>query len=192
VIRDANFIDDVADAIDGGAAVVQYRDKGGDPELRATQAAALAGLCAFQDTLFLINDDVELAQSCQADGVHLGRDDPPLLQARDLLGEDAVIGISCYNDLERACAAEQAGASYVAFGSFYPSDVKPDAVRTNIELLRQAKNLLRIPVVAIGGITPDNAPELVAAGADAIAVITGVFGQPDIQAAARSYAELFK
>jgi len=192
VIPESRFVDDVTDAIEGGAAVVQYRDKGGDVELRAAQAAALAGLCAFQDTLFIVNDDMELAHSCQADGVHLGRDEPQVQKARELLGGSAVIGVSCYNDLERACAAEQAGASYVAFGSFYASSVKPDAVRADVELLRKAKNILRIPVVAIGGITPDNAPELVAAGADALAVITGVFGQQDVQAAARRYADLFK
>ncbi len=126
-----------------------------------------------------------------ADGVHLGRDDGDPIAARRRLGADAIIGVSCYDDLALAQAAERAGASYVAFGSFFPSATKPHAVRASVELLSAARDSLRIPAVAIGGITPQNGELLIAAGARMLAVVTGVFAQPDLAAAARAYASLF-
>lgn len=178
-------------AIAGGARLVQFRDKGGDNATRLQQAQALAALCREQNVVFIINDDVALAATVAADGVHLGRDDPDLGSARERLGEETLIGVSCYNEIERAREAGRTGADYVAFGSFYPSNTKPEAVRASAALLRQAKEELHLPVVAIGGITPENGAELVAAGADALAVITGVFGAENIQEAAEQYTRLF-
>jgi len=179
-------------AISGGAAVVQYRDKGADAAQRLAQARALAHLCRDRGVPFIVNDDVSLAREAGADGVHLGRDDPSPAAARRMLGREAIIGVSCYNDLSMAIEAQQQGADYVAFGAFFASPTKPHAVRADRSLLRRAKARLSVPVVAIGGITPQTAPELIAAGADAVAVIHGVFGQPDPAQAARNYERLFR
>lgn len=181
----------VAAAIEGGARVIQYRDKTGDPARRLVDARALAKLCRSLGVLFLINDDVALVRIAGADGVHLGRNDLPLADARAALGPRAVIGVSCYNELARAETAALGGADYLAFGSFFPSRVKPYAVRANPELLREARSRFDQPLVAIGGITPENGGSLIEAGADALAVIYGVFGQADIRAAAQRYARLF-
>jgi len=177
----------VDDAITGGARIIQYRDKHADPKT----AAVLAGLCRSRGVLFLVNDDPALAARVDADGVHLGQDDPDLATARALLGTDRIIGISCYNELDRARAAVRSGADYVAFGSFFPSAIKPRAVRAEPELLRAARAELAVPIVAIGGITPDNGAQLVEAGADALAVINAVFGAHDIAGAAKRFARLF-
>lgn len=182
----------VAAALRGGARVVQYRDKGTDAQRRTEEAAALVALCAAHDAQLIVNDDVELAAAVGAAGVHLGRDDPQLHAARRRLGVAAIIGVSCYNQLTRAEAAAAQGADYVAFGRFFPSRTKPDAVAATPELLSAARRALALPLVAIGGITPDNGAQLLAAGADLLAVIHGVFGQPDIEAAARRFAELFR
>ena len=139
----------------------------------------------------IVNDDVALAAAVEAAGVHLGHNDAAPAAARDLLGPRAIIGVSCYNRLDLALAARDQGADYVAFGSFFPSSTKPLAVRADIDLLRRARRELRLPLVAIGGITPENGAVLVGAGADMLAVVTGVFGAPDPQAAARAYARLF-
>jgi len=181
----------VARAVLGGARVVQYRDKGPDWGRRRTEATALATLCRDAGIPLIINDDVELAAAVAADGVHLGRDDADPRAARQHLGPDAIIGVSCYDRLDLALAAERAGASYVAFGSFFPSPTKPGAVRPEPGLLTQARRTLRLPLVAIGGITPQNAGALIAAGANLVAVITGVFAAPDVAAAARAYSRLF-
>jgi len=191
-LDETRLIGAVEQAIAGGARVVQYRDKTRDAHARLRQAGALCRLCRTQGVCFLVNDDVELAAESGADGVHLGRDDPPLAEARARLGPDKLIGVSCYNELARATAAEAAGADYVAFGSFFPSRTKPQAVRARPGLLRRARAALHVPVVAIGGITPENGAALVAAGADLLAAIDGVFVQPDIRAAAQRYAELFR
>ena len=182
----------VEQAIHGGARLVQYRDKSDDSVARRAQAEELAKLCRRYGIPLLINDDIQLAVSVGADGVHLGREDESLASARELLGEQALIGVSCYNQLSRAREAEAAGADYVAFGSFFPSTTKPDAVSAQIALLREARATLTLPVVAIGGITPENGAELIAAGADALAVITGVFASDDIATAASRYARLFE
>jgi thiamine-phosphate pyrophosphorylase len=181
----------VAQAIAGGARVIQYRDKSGDPIKRLGEAEALNRLCRAHGVPLLINDDVGLAQQVGAAGVHLGRDDASVAQARVRLGADAIIGVSCYNDFARAERAAAAGADYVAFGSFFPSPTKPEAVRADLVLLQRARRELAIPAVAIGGITPENGRALIDAGAAMLAVITGVFGQPDIRAAARAYSRLF-
>jgi thiamine-phosphate pyrophosphorylase len=196
-IADTRYLDDarllpaVGAAIAGGARVIQYRDKKHSAAERARHAGELATLCRRHDVLFIVNDDVTLAKETQADGVHLGREDVPLAEARKLLGAQAIIGVSCYNELARAEQAAVQGADYVAFGRFFPSRTKPQAVQAGLDLLREAKKKLHIPVVAIGGITPENGAALIAAGADALAVIEGVFGQADVRAAAGRYARLF-
>jgi len=182
----------VEQAILGGARLLQYRDKSDSIPRRRQQAQALSELCRAHAVPLLINDDAALAAEVGAAGVHLGKDDMDLATARRLLGAGAIIGISCYNRLELALAAAKAGADYVAFGSFFPSLIKPTEVRADPDLLRQAKALLPLPVVAIGGITPANGKALIAAGADYLAVITGVFGQADSRAAAQAYTRLFE
>lgn len=177
-------------ALRGGAAVLQYRDKSADAERRHDEAAALLDLCRRHRVPLIINDDVELAAATASDGVHLGEHDGALAAARQRLGPAALIGISCYDSLDRARAAAAAGADYLAFGAFHPSPTKPAARRATADLLVAAKPL-ELPLVAIGGITPDNAPALIAAGADFVAVISGVFGVADPEAAASRYATLF-
>ena len=179
-------------AIRGGARLIQYRDKSSDKVRRMSEARMLAGLCRDHGTRFIVNDDVELALESGADGVHLGREDTDIAVARVRLGPRALIGVSCYDSLERAVAAAQAGADYVAFGSFYASGSKPGAVRVPLTLLTEARKHLGVPLCAIGGITPENGAALVAAGADMLAVIRGVFAAEDVKSAARDYARLFE
>ena len=185
------MIEQVSLAIDGGAVLIQYREKHLVREERGREARALARLCHERNIPLIINDDIELAAVCDAAGVHLGQDDAPVSRARRRLGRRAIIGVSCYNQLERARTAVGTNASYVAFGRFFPSKTKPGAVQALPALLMQARREIKLPIVAIGGITPENGAELVHAGADLLAVIHGVFGQPDIRAAARAYAALF-
>ena len=182
----------VGQAVQGGVRILQYRDKGPDPSRRAWEVTDLVNLCHTLGVPLIVNDDVALAHQTGAGGVHLGRDDPGVAQAREILGEQAIIGVSCYNRLEQAIEAQQAGADYVAFGRFFPSVTKPDAVRAGAGLLREASRRLSIPIIAIGGITPENGASLIEAGADALAVVHGVFGQDDITAAAARYAALFE
>lgn len=179
-------------AIRGGARLVQYRDKSSDTTRRRQEARTLAGLCRDHGAGFIVNDDVELALESGADGVHLGRDDVALATARVRLGPRALIGVSCYDSLERAVAAAHAGADYVAFGSFHASATKPGTVRAPLGLLTEARRQLGIQVCAIGGITPDNGAVLLAAGAHMLAAIRGVFAEKDVRVAAENYARLFK
>jgi thiamine-phosphate pyrophosphorylase len=181
----------VAQAIDGGAAVIQYRDKSGDARRRLTQARALAGLCQARGALLIVNDDVALAADSGADGVHLGRDDSTVAAARRRLGDTAIIGVSCYNRLALAQQAVEQGADYLAFGRFFTSQTKPDAVQADSTLVVEAKRRWTLPVAVIGGITPYNAAALLAAGADMLAVVRGVFAAADVRAAASAYAALF-
>lgn len=196
-ITDALLIPDdrltaaVEQAILGGARLIQYRDKSRDAMRRLAQARALNALCQRHAVPLIVNDDVELAVQIGAAGVHIGRDDPALVTARARLGETALIGVSCYDRLDLALDAERVGADYVAFGAVFPSPTKPTEIRAPLDLLREARAALRVPIVAIGGITPDNAPLLLAAGVDALAVVSAVFAQSDIQAAARRFAVLF-
>ncbi len=188
----ASLLAGVAAAIDGGASALQYRNKSASPSLRLRQGALLLDLCRSRGIPLIINDDVELALALDADGVHVGVDDGPLPCARRKLGREKILGASCYRELEGAIAAQSAGADYVAFGSFFASRVKPGAVRAPLSLLREAKRRLNVPIVAIGGITLDNAPSLIAAGADSIAVITAIFAAADVRAASRDFAVLFQ
>jgi thiamine-phosphate pyrophosphorylase len=181
----------VALAIDGGARLIQYRDKSADQRLRRQQAGALAQLCRERAVRLIINDDVALAADCGADGVHLGRDDTGAAAARRVLGDRAIIGVSCYNRLELARQAVDQGADYLAFGRFFASHTKPDAVQADTSLISTAKRRWSLPVAVIGGITPYNAAALLAAGADMLAVVRGVFAGEDVRAAAAAYAALF-
>ncbi len=178
-------------ALAGGVRIVQYRDKSGETQRRHDEATRLAHLCHEQGALLLINDDTELALAVGADGVHLGQSDTPLAVARDQLGPGRLIGVSCNNRLDRALTAQQAGADYVAFGRFFPSTTKPDAPQAELALLEQARPQLELPIAAIGGITPDNAAQLHTAGADMLAVVNALFGQSDIEAAARRLSRCF-
>lgn len=191
LIPDDRFAERVEAALRGGARIVQYRDKRGDVPLRERLAREVVRLCREHGALSIINDDVELAARVGADGVHVGREDAALGHARNRLGPGAVIGVSCYNRLELALEAAAEGADYVAFGSFFPSRVKPQAVSASMDLLREARKKLSLPLCAIGGITADNAAPLVEAGADMLAVISDVFAAADVEAAARRYAPLF-
>jgi thiamine-phosphate pyrophosphorylase len=181
----------VSAAIAGGARFVQYRNKIASRALQLEQARALKGLCDSAGASLIINDCVEVAVEVDAAGVHLGADDSDVGQARAALGAGKLIGVSCYNRLELARAAESGGADYVAFGSFFPSRVKPGAVHAPLELLGEARRDVHVPVVAIGGITIANAPPLVDAGANALAVISALFDAPDVSAAARSFSALY-
>lgn len=186
------LIQKVNAAIAGGARFIQYRNKTATPDLRLEQARALKSLCKRGGASLIINDHVELALAVGADGVHLGAEDESAHEARQALGPDRLIGVSCYNKFELAIAAERRAADYVAFGSFFPSRVKPDAVHASVDLLKRAKRELKIPVAAIGGITIENAGELVAAGADALAVISALFGACDVTSTARRFVALYE
>ena len=185
-----DLLDVVALALAGGARLLQYRDKSADKARRHAETVALRQLCTIHAVPLIINDDVALAHAVAADGVHLGRDDDDIAAARAVLGENAIIGVSCYDSLTRAQMAARAGASYIAFGAFFASPTKPLAPHAPIDLLRQSA-ALGVPRVAIGGITPDNAASLVEAGADYLAVISAVFGAADVRAAARRFAHLY-
>ncbi len=182
------IINEVSAAIKGGAVIVQYRDK--NPIDALFLGRELVKICHQHNVPLLINDDIELASLIGADGVHLGREDGAVIQARNLLGSDAIIGVSCYDFVEQAITAQAQGATYAAFGRFFPSSSKPLAAPAHIETLRLAKRALTIPIVAIGGILPDNGGQLLAAGADLLAVIGGVFDDQPEQSA-RAYQALF-
>lgn len=186
----AELLRKVRQVLLGGAQVVQYRNKLADAQLRFEQAGALRALTREFGVPLIVNDDAELARRVDADGVHLGGTDGSVAAARALLGAEKVIGVSCYNRAPLAFEAAQQGADYVAFGAFFPSGVKPDAVQASPELLQQARRELNVPIVAIGGITVQNGAQLLEAGADALAVISAVFAATDIQGAARQFADL--
>ena len=188
IVDTAILIARVGAALAGGASAIQYRSKTMDVSLKHAQAEALARVIAARGGLFIVNDDAALAAAVDADGVHLGEDDGSIAAAREILGPERIIGISCYDQFKLAEAAVAAGADYVAFGSFFASSVKPDARRADVALLGRGA-ALKVPVVAIGGITAENAGELKRAGADAVAVISAVFDAPDVEAAARAIAD---
>ena len=186
VLQDAEL------ALKGGARILQFRDKTTDWNTQLQLAKKLCKLCSQYKATFIINDDIELAKQSNADGIHLGKDDVALENARKELGTNAIIGISCYNSLERAQEMQNRGADYVAFGRFFPSKTKPNAPQAEIKTLVQAKQNLDIPVVTIGGINIQNAPRLIESGADAIAVIQGIFAQADIKSAAKALSNLYQ
>jgi thiamine-phosphate pyrophosphorylase len=180
----------VRQALLGGAWVLQYRNKAADPPLRLEQAQSLRALTHEFSVPLIINDDALLAKLVDADGVHLGGTDGSVVAARAVLGSAKLIGVSCYNRISLAHDAVRQGADYVAFGSFFASSVKPDALVATLDLLRQARTEIAVPLVAIGGITAQNGTLLLEAGASALAVISAVFDAADIQASARQFSGL--
>ena len=183
----------VAAAVAGGAVLVQYRNKSASTDLRRQQIIALLPVCHGGGARLIVNDDIALAVELNADGVHLGRDDvhgASLFAARETLGSQRLLGVSCYNELSRAERAALAGADYLAVGSMFASSTKPVATRASLETLEEFRRF-NLPLVAIGGITLKNAPTLIAAGADLLAVISDLFAAADIQKQAQNYTALF-
>lgn len=181
-------------ALRGGVHVLQYRNKRADHKLQTQQARAILPLCRQFQVPFIINDSIKLCLTLDADGVHLGADDGNLAEARVRLGVGKILGASCYNRLDLAIAATQAGADYAAFGACFASGTKPNAVAAPLALFAQARQAISIPLVAIGGITEGNAEQAAAAGADAIAVVGALFGHEDllaIEASAHRLSQLF-
>jgi len=191
-LGEADLMARVEGALKGGTGILQYRDKTSPVSRQADVARKLRALCRTFGALLIINDDVALALSVDADGVHLGSDDGDLAAARRLLGPDKLLGASCYADFDRASTAAAAGADYVAFGAVFASPTKPHAVRADLSLFGRCRRELRLPACAIGGITLDNAAPVVAAGADMLAIISDLFEARDIEARARAYTPLFE
>lgn len=191
LIPEKNFSETIELALQGGTRIIQYRDKSGDLQKRLQQASMVRDLCTRYQATCIINDDIGLARAVNADGVHLGKDDAALTAAREELGEDAIIGISCYNDIELAIAAEKNSADYVAFGTMFPSPTKPDAVTAGPDIIPQARQQLDIPVCAIGGITEENIQRLIQNHTDMAAVISTLFAAEDIKRSASQLSRYF-
>ncbi len=191
LIPEAKFIATIKQALQGGASIIQYRDKSANETKRLEQASALRGLCNQFKATLIINDDIALAQAVAAHGVHLGEDDVTIEQARLMLGDEAIIGISCYNQLQRAHEAQAAGADYVAFGTMFTSPTKPNARSASCELISEAKSQLEIPVCAIGGIDKSNVARVIDSGADMTALISGLFSAGHICFTAEHISRLF-
>ena len=179
------------EALGAGAMLLQYRHKTAAPALRLEQATALLALCRQFDCPFIVNDHIALALEIGADGVHVGGTDAAVAAVRVQIGPDRILGASCYGDLDLAKAANAAGASYVAYGGFYPSKVKKYPVTTAVDILRHSRDAVPLPSVVIGGMTPDNAAHLIAAGADMVAAISSVYLADDPRQAAAAFAALF-
>jgi thiamine-phosphate pyrophosphorylase len=186
------FVETVEAALRGGATMVQLREKEAPQEEVIRLGRELLAVTRRYRALLIINDHPTVAKAVGADGVHVGREDPSVTETRALLGPEAIIGASCYGDVARAAAAEQEGADYVAFGTPFPSPTKTKRTDISLGIFRQVKQRVKVPVFAIGGITIDNARQVIDAGADGIAVVSGVFAAPDVEAAARALTQLFK
>ncbi|MEX1196848.1 MAG: thiamine phosphate synthase [Pseudohongiellaceae bacterium] len=189
---DDSLLSAVEQTLLGGAALIQYRNKPAHPAVRERQATALLSLCASFGTPLLINDDVELCLRIGAAGVHLGQQDNSLAEARDRLGPDAIIGISCHARESLALEAQRKGASYVAMGRFFPSQTKPEAPASSLDDLRRIRPRLHVPLVAIGGVNAENGASLVHAGADMLAAIHHLFSTTRIQQRTREMNRLFQ
>jgi len=185
------FVETVEAAVRGGATMVQLREKDTAPAEFIRLGRELLTMTRRYGALLIINDHPAIAKEIGADGVHVGREDPPVPEARALLGPEAVIGASCYGEVRRAVAAEQEGADYVAFGTPFPSPTKTKRTDISLGIFQEVKRQVHVPVFAIGGITIDNARQVIDAGADGIAVVSGVFAASDVEAAARALAQLF-
>lgn len=179
-------------AIAGGASVLQYRHKTATHELRMEQAAALLALCRRLNVPLIINDHTALCEQLDADGIHVGGTDASVAQVRAILGEDKIVGASCYGDLQLARDAAAAGASYVAFGGFYPSRVKKYEVTTPPDIITRALSEIDLPLCVIGGMTPNNARPLIELGAHSVAAISSVYAAANHRAAAEEFATLFR
>ena len=185
------FAETVEAAVRGGAMLVQLREKHAPREEIIQLGQAVLAVTRRYGALLIVNDHPSVAKDIGADGVHVGREDPSVSDTRALVGPEMIIGASCYGNVERAVAAEQEGADYVAFGTPYPSPTKTKRTDISLEIFQAAQRRVRVPVFAIGGITLANAQHVIDAGADGIAVVSGVFGAPDVEAAARALAQLF-
>ena len=192
-IADTNLLlQKVEAALQGGINLLQYRNKTANHKLQTQQARAILPLCRQYNVPLIINDSVKLCLTLDADGVHLGANDGNLEEVRARIGKDKILGASCYNRFDLALSAQQAGASYVAFGACFASETKPNAPVAGLDLFVKAKNELNIPAVAIGGITLQNAPSVIHAGAKAIAVINAIFNANDVKLASQQFSLLFK
>ena len=185
------LVERVECALKAGLGMLQYRSKNPDKTIKQKVAHQLSDLCKRYDVPLLINDDPLLAKQVNAEGVHLGQADSDLTEARNLLGPEAIIGITCHAQLDLAINAEANGANYVAFGRFFPSRTKPDASPASLDLITEAKQKLTVPVVAIGGINPENGAAAVAAGADMLAVIHALFAGDDVTANTNKLVKLY-
>lgn len=179
-------------ALQGGISVLQYRNKQASCQLQTQQASTILPLCRKYNVPFIINDSVEICLALDADGVHIGADDGNIAEVKVRLGANKILGASCYNRFDLALSAQQAGATYVAFGACFASSTKPHAPVASLDLFKQTKAQLHIPVVAIGGITLINAPSAIQAGADSIAVINAIFNSDDVKLTTQQFAQLFK
>ena len=179
-------------ALQGGISMLQYRNKLADPKLQTQQARAILPLCRQYQVPFIINDSVKLCLTLDADGVHIGAEDGNLKEIRTRIGKYKILGASCYDRFDLALAAQQAGADYVAFGACFASSTKPNAPVANLSLFDQARTQLTIPAVAIGGITLTNAPQVIAAGADSLAVINAIFNATDVKSSTEQFTQLFR
>jgi thiamine-phosphate pyrophosphorylase len=191
LIPRARFAETVEAAVRGGAMLVQLREKEAPREEIIQLGRAVLEVTRRYVALLIVNDHPSVAKEIGADGVHVGREDPPVAETRAMVGPDVIIGASCYGDVERAVAAEQAGADYVAFGTPFPSPTKTKRTDISLSIFQEAKRRVHVPVFAIGGITIQNAQQVIDAGADGVAIVSGVFGAPDVEAAARALAQLF-
>lgn len=178
-------------ALRGGAGIIQYRDKSNDTKRRYSQAQIMVNLCREFDAISIINDDIQLAKLVDADGVHLGADDESITRAKEILGEEKIIGISCYDQLRLAQNAVEAGANYVAFGAVYPSRIKPDAVNASLTFLAEARQAIKCSICAIGGIDETNLGGVIKTGVDMAAVISAVFGSNDPEKSALQLSRQF-
>ncbi len=191
LITEKDFSKSVEATLQGGTRIIQYRDKSNEQNKRLRQAHMLRALCHQYHAICIINDDIELAKAVNAHGVHLGKDDFSLTNARQVLGENAIIGVSCYNDLDRAIAAENDKADYVAFGAIFSSATKPEANVAGPGIITKAKQQLSIPVCTIGGITQENIQQVIQQGADMAAVISGIFSADDIKQSTTALSRFF-
>ena len=186
------FIETVEKAIQGGAKIIQLREKDTPEEEIIRLGKELLKITRRYGIPLIINDSPKLAMEIGADGVHLGKDDTEISEARKILGGEAIIGVSCYGDIERGLQAEKEGADYLAFGTPFFTPTKPDRKTTPFEILKEAKRRIKtIPIFAIGGITKGNAKSVLETGVDGIAVITAVFSSPNPEEAARNLADFF-
>lgn len=186
------IIEHVTSALKGGAKIIQFRDKSSDFDTQLNICKQLKTLCSGYQAYLIINDNINLAKLSQADGIHIGKDDSAIELARETLGQNAIIGVSCYNDLKLAQKMQDLGADYVAFGRFFGSKTKPNAPQADLSTLVKAKQILSIPIVAIGGIDSINAQQLLRTGVDSLAVIQGVFAQTNIETSAQKISQLFE
>ena len=191
LIAEEDFSESVEAALQGGARIIQYRDKSNKQNKRLQQASLLRALCERYHATCIINDDLELAKAVNAHGLHLGKDDLSLTDARQVLGKNTIIGVSCYNDLNRAIDAANNNADYVAFGAIFPSTTKPEASIAGLDIITQARQQLSIPICTIGGITQENIQQVIQQGADMAAVINAVFSSNDIRQSSKALSRLF-